>query len=98
WKTEYYRPKRDSLAVAPPSVVVEWVPDGSLERVRGKVTDPRGRELPGVVIEVEGRLDTTDNRGNYELHIPPAMQKTHYLLYATAKGFQPYRGEAWPAT
>ena len=98
WESEYYRPAKDSLLVAPPSVVAEFVPDGSLEPVRGKVTDPRGRELPGVVVEVEGLLDTTDTKGNYELHIPANFQKTHYALYAIVKGFQPYRGEVWPAS
>ncbi len=98
WKAEHYRPVRDSLSVTPPSVVLEWVPDGSLERVFGKITDPKGLPLPGVTVDVEGLLDTTDAQGSYELRIPLAAQKTHYLLNATAKGYKPKRPEVWPAS
>ncbi len=98
WKAEYYQPAKDSLLIAPPSVVFDVVPDGSLERVFGKITDSRKQVFPGVVVEVEGRFDTTDAAGNYDLRIPPHLQKTHYLLHATAKGFQPAHPEVWPAS
>lgn len=98
WKAEYYRPLRDSLLLTPPAAVLEWEPDGSLERVFGKITDPKGMPLPGVSVEVEGLLDTTDAQGNYALRIPPVAQKTHYLLNATAKGYKPKRPEVWPAS
>jgi len=98
WKAEFWRPAKDSLFVLPPAVVLEVVPDGSLGRVFGKVTDPRRQAFPGVVIEVEGLFDTTDAAGNYALHIPLHLQKTHYLLHATAKGFQPAHPEVWPAS
>jgi len=98
WKAEFYRPAKDSLLVSPPSVTLDVVPDGSLERVFGKITNPRGQVFSGVVVEVEGRFDTTDAAGNYDLRIPPNLQKTHYLLHATTKGFQPARHEVWPAS
>lgn len=98
WKGEFYKPAKDSLTIVPPAVTLDLTPDGSLERVFGKITDPKGLAFPGVAIEVEGRFDTTDAAGNYDLRIPPDLQKTHYLLHATAKGFKPYRGEVWPAS
>lgn len=98
WKAEFYRPAKDSLLISPPAVTLDVVPDGSLERVFGKVTDSRKQAFPGVLIEVEGRFDTTDAAGNYDLRIPPHLQKTHYLLHATAKGFQPAHPEVWPAS
>ena len=68
WKAEFYRPAKDSLLVSLPSVMLDVVPDGSLERVFGKITHPRGQVFPGVVVEVEGLFDTTDAAGNYDFH------------------------------
>lgn len=95
---EYYRPERDLLTVTPDGMMVSFVPDGSLERVYGKITDPKGLALPGVVVEVEGLFDTTDAAGNYALRIPADVQKEHYDLRATATGFEPVLKEFWPAT
>ncbi len=97
-KAEFFSAAADSLLIQPPAVNLTVRPDGSLERVFGKITNPAGLPLAGVVVEVESRFDTSDVAGNYELRVPPDAQKTHYLLHATAKGFKPYRNEVWPAS
>lgn len=99
-KADYFKPVIDSLLIKPPSATITLEPDGSLERVFGKITDPSGNDLPGIIVEVENRFDTTDAVGNYEIRIPMAQQKTNYSLYARdrKKKFAPYKDEAWPAT
>lgn len=100
-KANHYRLAADSLLIQPPSALLDLRPDGSLERVFGKVTDPLGNNLAGIIIEVENRFDTTDTAGNYEIRVPAAEQKTHYPIHARdprKKGFLPYNDEAWPAS
>ena len=98
WRGLHFRPASDSLTIQPPAAVLELGPDGSLERVFGKITDPRGQGLAGVIVEVESQFYTTDTNGNYELRIPPAQQRDHYLLRASKKGLAACRKEVWPAS
>lgn len=87
WKAEYYRPARDSLLVAPPSVGVEFVPDGSLGQVSGTVQDAQGNFLSGVIVRVEGIADTTDTFGLFHLSIPAERQKAKYRLIAVKTNY-----------
>lgn len=97
-KAIHFRSATDSLLIQPPATQLDLLPDGSLERVFGKITDARGQGLPGVQVEVEGQFATTDAAGNYELRIPLARQRDHYLIYAMKKGWTAYHDEIWPAS
>ena len=88
WKAEHYRPAKDSLLVVPPSVVAEFVPDGSLGQVSGTVQDARGNFLSGAIVRVEGIADTTDIFGLFELSIPVARQKAKYRLIAMKTNYE----------
>lgn len=90
WKAEYYRPAKDSLLISPPSVTLDFVPDGSLEKVSGSVQDAQGHFLADVIVRVEGIADTTNAFGLFQLSIPAERQKEKYRLVATKTGYAPW--------
>jgi iron complex outermembrane receptor protein len=64
-------------------------------RLIGTVRDAAGQVVGGVTVTVIGDASatplttTTDDRGRYELHLPPG----HYAVEATLAGFEPWRAE-----
>lgn len=88
----HWKLKVDSMTLSSTSQTLQAIPDGSLSEVSGKVKSDQGNiPLEGVMVEVKGVKDTTDNSGNFKLSIPVEHQKKEYVLSATPlkKGFQP---------
>lgn len=88
WKAEYYLPAKDSLTIMPPSVTLEFVPDGSLGQISGTVQDSKGNFLAGVIVRAEGNAITTDSSGAFNILIPPEQQKAKYRLIAAKPGYK----------
>lgn len=86
----YWSLKADSVQLSGKSQTLTIAPDGKLGKIEGKVRSTDGTIfLPGVAIEIEGVLDTTDTRGSFAIQIPPDKQKTRYLYTAQKKGSAP---------
>jgi len=85
---KYWSLKADSVQLSGRSQTLTIAPDGKLGKIEGKVRSTDGTIfLPGVAIEIEGVLDTTDTRGGFAIQIPPDKQKTRYLYTAQKKGY-----------
>lgn len=86
---KYWKLLQDSVTLSGKSQVLIIVPDGLLGTVSGKVRSEQDATfLSGVEIEIEGVLDTTDTRGNFNIAIPPDKQKSRYIYIAQKTGYQ----------
>lgn len=80
---------QDSVTLSGKSQVLTITPDGLLGTVSGKVRSEQDATfLSGVEVEIEGVLDTTDARGNFNIAIPTDKQKNRYIYIAQKKDYQ----------
>lgn len=87
-KAKYWKLLQDSVELSGDNQVLIIAPDGMLGKIEGKVRDMTGEILPGAEVEIEGVLDTTDTRGNFNIAIPPDKQKSRYIYIAQKKDYQ----------
>lgn len=86
------------LVLKPGSLYLKVKRDKSLARITGTVTSANGYFLEGVTIRV-GKLTTkTHPGGDFELEIPPELQKTEQTLTAHLDGYEIWRASVYPGT
>ena len=86
--SKYWKLVQDSVVLSGKSGVLSIVPNGVLGLVTGKLRTLDGsRPVPDATLEIEGVLDTTDDRGNFSLPIPIAKQQTEYQIEVQKKGY-----------
>jgi len=91
-RAKYWELTQDSIPLSGKSQALKIVPDNSLGTVKGQVLNTDGTQpLPGVVVSLFGRSDTTDAAGAFRLPVAPEQQQTAYTLAAAKPGYQPLR-------
>lgn len=86
---KYWKLTQYSVTLSGKSQTLTIAPDGLLGTVSGKVRSEQDATfLSGVEVEIEGVLDTTDARGNFNVAIPPDKQKSRYIYIAQKKDYE----------
>ncbi len=91
-KARHWELAQDSVVLSGKSQSLGILPDNSLATVQGQVFNTDGTQpLPGVVVSLFGKSDTTDTTGAFRLPVAPGQQQTEYTLAASREGYQPLR-------